>query len=94
MTMMNITDKQFDTAMALLKTGGESPEQLQDVCARLIAAAGFVLRQRAGIPDDALVDWRLPMEELPAFFTGLSKRQRRLIREIAEELVQQKERIH
>jgi hypothetical protein len=78
-------EQQFNSVMSALETGSEYPEELFDLYARLIAAAGFILRKRAGIVDDSRY-WSPPPGAFPAFFAGLSGKQRRMIQKMAQGL--------
>jgi hypothetical protein len=71
------TTQQFNAVVSAIETDSAYPTVLTDLYGRLIAAAGYIMRQQAGIADD--VGWSIGLEALPAFFTGLDRRQRRLI---------------
>jgi hypothetical protein len=55
-------------------------------------ASGYILKHRQGLPDDAEFD--VPVDALPAFLASLSKRQRHLLKKIAESLVVERDTLH
>jgi hypothetical protein len=86
---MRMTTDEFDEAVELLQQTA-NPHQWtgtdaeQDRLARVIAAAGCVLKHRRGIPDDA--EWTMPAGALEEFLASLTPTQRRKLRRIAESL--------
>jgi hypothetical protein len=93
---MRMTNRQFDAAVDLIVQQNIWPDSERDA-ARIICAACFVIKKRRGIPDD--VGWNAPPElELMAmvreFLSGITSRQRRLLKSIAEDLELQSERLH
>jgi hypothetical protein len=70
----------------MTQTSGTLPRMLRDVpLVRLVAAIGYVMKQRAGIPDD--VPYHTPEIDIEAFVATCDKRQLRLLRKIALSLI-------
>jgi hypothetical protein len=82
---MKITTDEFnDVVMAIMNSGVEAAfvRHERELVARVVVAVGGVLKDRQGLPDNA--DFDVPLAEIPTFLASMSKRQRRLLKEIAE----------
>jgi hypothetical protein len=94
---MRMTKQQFDTAVDLIQRNPWSGGELDELQARIVAAACCVIKQRRGVPDD--IDWTVPPEpELKTmvreFLAGLSAIQRKRLKQIAESLIMEKTTLH
>jgi hypothetical protein len=91
---MKITTDEFNHIITAIIIGGvkAAASRDQELVARVIAAAGGVLKHRQGLPDSA--DFVVPLGEIPAFLASMSKRQRRLLKKIAEDLEMEKTALH
>lgn len=79
-----MTQQEFDEAVERLRRDGGRGD-LTEVDARVLAASGFIMKQRlAIIPDDQ--PWSPSDTALAEFLAGADRRQRRLLKEIAEGL--------
>jgi hypothetical protein len=90
---MKITTTAFDGIVAdIIKNGVTTGEHSEELVARVVVASGAILKHRQGLPDDA--DFEVSLDALPAFLASLSKRQRRLLKKIAEDLVVGRDTLH
>jgi hypothetical protein len=77
-----MTKQEFDEAVERLRQGHKAES---DAEARVYVAAGFIIRQRRGIPDDQ--PWEGPTDaELAEFLAGIDRVRRKRLKEIAERL--------
>ena len=80
---MKMTQQEFDEAVNRLRRSGR--RDMTDIESRVFVAAGFVMRHRRGMPDD--MPWGGPTDaELAEFLASADRRQRKLLKSIAEEL--------
>jgi isopenicillin N synthase-like dioxygenase len=95
---MRMSKQEFDaTTVSLQQNRQPGNDRELELHARVVMAACAVIKQRQGIPDD--VEWNAPPEpELMAmmreFLAGISPRQRKLLKRIAEGLELEKTRLH
>jgi hypothetical protein len=92
---MKITTDEFNDVVAAIMSSGIDAAFVrheQELIARVIMAVGDVLKHRRGLPDSAEFD--VPLGEIPTFLASMSKRQRRLLKKIAEELEMEKTALH
>jgi hypothetical protein len=90
---MKITTTAFDGIVAgIIKNGVTAGEHSHELLARVVMASGYILKHRQGLPDDAEFD--VPVDALPAFLASLSKRQRHLLKKIAESLEVERDTLH
>ncbi len=79
-----MTQVEFDTAVVTLERNGRGSIRT-DYDERVFVSAYQVMRQRLNIPDKQA--WEGPSErELAKFLRGIDRRQRRLLKQIAERL--------
>ena len=77
-----MTKQEFDEAVEGLRQGHKAET---DAEVRVFVAASFIIRQRRGMPEDQA--WEGPTDaELAEFLAGADRRQRKLLKEIAEGL--------
>jgi hypothetical protein len=78
-----MTKQEFDEAV------DRPPHGMTDAEERVFMAANFVMRHRRGMPDDQ--EWAGPTDaELAALLFSADRRQRKLLKKIAEGLVAEK----
>jgi hypothetical protein len=88
-----MTKDEFNTTVSLIIDGiGPDNDQERDNYYRILAAVGFFCRQVADVPDDVEVE--LVPDKLPKFLLALTRRQRRLLKDLADSLKGGPEYIH
>jgi hypothetical protein len=79
-----MTQVEFDTAVVTLERNGRASIRTEYE-ERVFVSAYQVMRQRLNIPDNE--GWEGPSDrELAEFLRGIDRRQRRLLKQIAERL--------
>jgi hypothetical protein len=96
---MKITTDEFNDVVAAIMSSGIDAAFVrheQELIARVIMAVGDVLKHRQGLPDGLpdSAEFDVPLGEIPTFLASMSKRQRRLLKKIAEELEMEKTALH
>ena len=86
-----VTTAEFDEAIAAIIQRGRAGID-DDATERVFVAAAHVARHRRNMPDDQ--PFRLTDSDVIGVLTTADRRQRKLIKKIAEELIKVKESIH
>jgi hypothetical protein len=83
---MRISKKGFVEAIKTFRKGPQNGVQ-EDIHARIVVAAGFIIRQQRGISEEEV--WSPTPTEVADFLDGLDDQQLRKLKQLAESLLQE-----
>jgi hypothetical protein len=83
---MRISKKGFVEAIKTFREGPQNGVQ-EDIHARILVAAGFIIRQQRGISEEEV--WSATPTEVADFLDGLDDQQLRKLKQLAESLLQE-----
>jgi hypothetical protein len=82
-----MTKEEFDAAVDHLLHNTPATGGNEATAMRVAAAVGSIMKHRLEIPDNA--DFIVPVGDIPEFLRSMTRRQRRLLKQIAESMMVQ-----